>query len=150
VQFQLEQSYKVAPQQDDDDRKRFEDQTKAREKIFKDLAKSLRMIAAQVVAAHEASTFPDAAKRFRFQQNLLESLMASAQRDPDVPLPIGQFTTLLAKPDKTTRDMAEKATKPADAWVPPPPPAEDRGYGATGRAHGGRGSRSGYRPYDGR
>jgi hypothetical protein len=115
VQYQLDQSYKVDPlppfDPDDPDTPRFEAQIQAREKIFRDLAKSLRLAGVQVVAAQEASLFPDAHKRFRYQQFLLESMMAAAQRDPAVPLPVGQYQELLARPDKATREAAEKAAR---------------------------------------
>jgi hypothetical protein len=150
IQYNLNQSYKVDPLPFDvpDDAPRFEAETQAREKIFKDLAKSLRLAGVQVVAAHEASLFPDAHKRFRFQQALLETMTAAAQRDPEVPLPVGQYQDLLAKPDKATREAAEKAAKPEREsdrhW-------SDRGYGketGSSRSRGSGGS-GWHHPYPG-
>jgi len=152
IQYNLNQSYKVDPlppfDPDDPDTPRFEAQIQAREKIFKDLAKSLRLAGVQVVAAHEASLFPDAHKRFRFQQALLETMTAAAQRDPEVPLPVGQYQDLLAKPDKATREAAEKAAKPEREsdrhW-------SDRGYGketGSSRSRGSGGS-GWHHPYPG-
>lgn len=112
----------------------------ARDSQLRQVAKMLRVVFAQLVSNHEAAAFSNHTQRYRYAQSLLEGLLFLALKEPAQPAPIGNFETLVIKPDKEAKAAAVEFAKAGSAdragpsnSTPKEPSSTNNGYWHNGK-----------------